>query len=325
MGSRERDNLRQWLSARLDWLISAGQRRWISVLRLIGAALITLTVFFYFYWACFFWGLTGVWSRRIGALLAVSWLAIVGLTYRLGPAPSLWRFRWLIGCVGVGCWILLSGWGLWRSTESLMPIAYPVIALVAASLIVPCSAWMFFLPWKWRTRLCVGVFLLGLNAPFWFIFEVDYAGSGRISYDWRVWGSSSTDRRVVPAHEIVQARDQTEAAPPDFPQFLGPQRTAVLPDVQIVQDWTVTPPERLWQRPVGAGWGSFAIVGRRALTQEQRGDDECVVCYHLLTGEELWVHANAGRFESANGPTAKASIENPADNALSFWNRLSTA
>ena len=86
MDSRERDNLRQWLSARLDWLISAGQRRWISVLRLIGAALITLTVFFYFYWACFFWGITGVWSHRIGALVAVSWLAI-SFPFDLAVAP----------------------------------------------------------------------------------------------------------------------------------------------------------------------------------------------------------------------------------------------
>ena len=34
----------------------------------------------------------------------------------------------------------------------------------------------------------------------------------------------------------------------------------------------------MWKHRIGPGWGSFAVVGNRLFTQEQRGADEVVVC-----------------------------------------------
>jgi len=39
------------------------------------------------------------------------------------------------------------------------------------------------------------------------------------------------------------------------------------------------------------------VIGDHVFTQEQRGDDDFVVCYHAETGEEIWTHHDAARFE----------------------------
>jgi outer membrane protein assembly factor BamB len=84
----------------------------------------------------------------------------------------------------------------------------------------------------------------------------------------------------------------------DYPQFLGPGRDATLPDLHLARDWTARPPRRLWRQPIGAGWSSFAVAGRLAVTQEQRGSDELVVAYDLATGKPRWSHAEKARYET---------------------------
>ena len=49
------------------------------------------------------------------------------------------------------------------------------------------------------------------------------------------------------------------------------------------------------------GWSGFAAVGDFAVTQEQRGDEELVVCYELLTGKIRWSHGDQLRFSSVMG------------------------
>jgi outer membrane protein assembly factor BamB len=96
-----------------------------------------------------------------------------------------------------------------------------------------------------------------------------------------------------------------------YPQFLGPERNGVLPGPALGRDWKATPPIELWRRPVGSAWSGFAIEGSRAVTQEQRGESELVVCYDLLTGRELWSHADASRYATTiagEGPRATPTI-----------------
>ena len=52
---------------------------------------------------------------------------------------------------------------------------------------------------------------------------------------------------------------------------------------------------------MGDGWAGFAVVGGRALTQEQRGEEEYVTCYDLATGKLLWAHADKTRFDEPMG------------------------
>ncbi|MHB1306363.1 MAG: PQQ-binding-like beta-propeller repeat protein [Limisphaerales bacterium] len=103
------------------------------------------------------------------------------------------------------------------------------------------------------------------------------------------------------------------AAPdrPDFPQFLGPDRTAVLSGPLLETNWSVHPPQIIWRTPVGAGWSGFAIVGDRALTQEQRGEDELITCRDALTGALQWTHADPAHYATTiagEGPRCTPTV-----------------
>lgn len=97
----------------------------------------------------------------------------------------------------------------------------------------------------------------------------------------------------------------------DFPQFLGPQRNAILTNVKLNPDWAAQPPEIVWKQKIGAAWSGFSLVAGRAYTQEQRGADECVTCYDAQTGKLLWVHADATRYFTTiagEGPRATPTV-----------------
>ncbi|MCI0357868.1 MAG: PQQ-binding-like beta-propeller repeat protein, partial [Planctomycetaceae bacterium] len=99
----------------------------------------------------------------------------------------------------------------------------------------------------------------------------------------------------------------SEAAATDWPQFRGAARDSVLRGVSIDPDWKAHPPRELWRRRVGPGWSSFATIGDVAFTQEQRGQDEAVVCFDIPTGKEHWSHVEPARFEevvAGAGPRA---------------------
>ena len=101
---------------------------------------------------------------------------------------------------------------------------------------------------------------------------------------------------------------------PSFPQFLGPSRTGVIPDVRLARDWAAHPPKLIWKIPVGAGWSGFAIDRGLAITQEQRGAREMVVAYDLLTGAPRWSHGDTIRYDSViagDGPRATPTIAGP--------------
>lgn len=127
---------------------------------------------------------------------------------------------------------------------------------------------------------------------------------------WR-WSPKQDAALVEQAATASRRIDLSRATPRDFPQFLGPDRNGRLSGIGLARDWGARPPKLLWKRPVGVGWSSCAIVGDYLVTQEQRGDQELVACYELLTGQPCWTHADATRYDSVmagDGPRATPSI-----------------
>jgi outer membrane protein assembly factor BamB len=105
---------------------------------------------------------------------------------------------------------------------------------------------------------------------------------------------------TIPAPPAVDAIDSSVR---DWPGFRGADRNGIVPGVRIETDWAASPPKELWRRKIGPGWSSFATSGGLLFTQEQRGEDEVVASYSLVTGQPVWRHRDKARFwESNAGP-----------------------
>jgi hypothetical protein len=125
------------------------------------------------------------------------------------------------------------------------------------------------------------------------------SGDGAADFHWR-WTQTAEERL------LAQPEDEPAAAPSapttaDWPGFRGALRDGIVRGTRIATDWTRSPPEELWRRPIGPAWSSFAVAGDLLYTQEQRGDDEVVACYQVSTCQPVWKHRDATRFWESNG------------------------
>jgi outer membrane protein assembly factor BamB len=139
---------------------------------------------------------------------------------------------------------------------------------------------------------------------------------------WR-WSPTAEDRMMASLKASPQQAKNEKASDPagnipavadlalqpgDWPSFRGSMRDSRLTGVRIKTNWDQTPPKELWRHLIGPGWSSFAVVGDHVFTQEQRGNDEYVVCYDGQNGKEIWSHYNAERFEETMaGPGPRAT------------------
>lgn len=126
------------------------------------------------------------------------------------------------------------------------------------------------------------------------------------------WRFQSDDLAVPESTAAIADGEKAIEGAADFPQFFGPNRDGKLPGPALAVDWKAQPPGELWRKEVGAGWSGFAVAGRFAVTQEQRGELETVVCYDLASGDVLWTHTDPARYFTTLGglgPRATPTID----------------
>jgi outer membrane protein assembly factor BamB len=147
------------------------------------------------------------------------------------------------------------------------------------------------------------------------VFKPVYNGDMGI-YSWRLRFAPETIHPLAPVTSETQIIDW-QTTPHDYPGFLGNGYWPEVTGVELDTDWQSHPPQLVWRHEIGAAWSAFAIVGNYAFTQEQRGDQEMVTCYKLDTGELVWSHADAARFDPADlqggvggiGPRATPTVD----------------
>ncbi len=175
--------------------------------------------------------------------------------------------------------------------------------------------WTCFSRARWRLRLGVTLGVLGVLGLGAGMFRVRGVSGDLVPILEPRWVKSDRPVTAPPlgVGPVAPLPDPLSAAGirPDFPQFLGPDRNAVLTGPALDPDWTARPPRELWRNKIGPGWSGFAIVGGRALTQEQNGASELVTCYDLLSGRPLWSHGDAARYDNpigGEGPRATPTV-----------------
>ncbi|MFQ5525160.1 MAG: PQQ-binding-like beta-propeller repeat protein [Thermoanaerobaculia bacterium] len=208
------------------------------------------------------------WRERVFGLLGLLALAVIG--FFVGDAT-------------------LRGFGTLNTIE--WGTSAFVVGLVASKWIRP------------RRRTAIGLATAALVFGYWTLVRMDgvWGGDFKAERSWRWSRTVEEDYLAARAGLTGGASLDEPLAEAQWPGFRGPGRDGMVPGLTLAEDWQARPPRELWRIPVGPGWSSFAVAGRRIFTQEQRGELEAVVAYHADTGAEIWAQEYRSRFFEAMG------------------------
>ncbi len=222
------------------------------------------------------------------------------------PKAIRWWPAWIIllAAAGAVIWIWLN-YGRQRQDKNVATIMAGFFTFVLLLL------WAIFLSrMRWKLRVTLLGTVVGLILIARILFRVHgVTGDFVPILQWRWSHATWVSPDGQSKHVVIPAASNEFTN--DYPQFMGPNRNGTVPQLPLARDWTAQPPERLWRQPVGPGWSGFAVVGNRAITQEQRGENETVDCYDLLTGAAIWSYGYPAHFQSplaGEGPRATPTI-----------------
>lgn len=211
------------------------------------------------------------------------------------------RLRWWPAGLVVAALVvfLVHRWWILDVPRQSRVMATAVGVMVGAALLILWWLLASRAPWRWRfLGLGMVVVVLGMAAATFRFVGVTGDLVPIFEPRWKQRGAG-----MAIASEVVEDAERRSEGrvpwrvPGDFPQFQGVNRDGIVSGIQL----EVGTPERLWRQPVGSGWGGFAVVGDRALTQEQDAERETVSCYDLASGRRLWVHAYDARYDNPIG------------------------
>jgi len=242
------------------------------------------------------------------------------------PKPKEYRFRW-----GWGLGILLVGIAaeliVWNfigqdRTHKVM-FSLPIVSGTPFFLLI---WWIFFGGIDGMTRLLGVGAVASVVLLFYSQYRFDGFDGAMIPRFEKRSNPTNADRlakfvKTQQSPQLVTAKwaiSETQV----WGEYRGPAREGVVRDVPVDVDWSSTPKE-IWRHPVGEGWSSFSVAEANLpsinpdessqkkaylLTQEQRGEQECVVAYDPETGDQIWVHEDVIRFEEVlGGPGPRAT------------------
>ncbi|MEX0676998.1 MAG: PQQ-binding-like beta-propeller repeat protein [Pirellulales bacterium] len=247
---------------------------------------------------------------------------VVGLAVMI--ALSIWLSRRPTSVARPGPWLLAiaAGWTLagaafWYALGSPFTRSVPIVALYAATTWWLLWVWLMFLvPWRPAARIGVLAVLLVIAGAFFGSVRGDGVdGNALPLLAWRFAPAKddwSARRGPGGASGFVELAESEDEITRDYPRFRGADGLGTAHGEKLARDWSGRVFKPRWRHAVGQAWSALAVAGRRVFTQEQRGGDECVVCYARATGRQLWVHRDRARYEmpgTGDGPRATPTVD----------------
>ena len=242
------------------------------------------------------WLLGKLLGPLLGTLAILIWWAAFSRTP--GRIRGVVATCFLIVCVGVGALM-----------DRSMGMPFVCYWLPLATVV-----WVALLAWtgKWAWRRRATLVIAGYSAILASLLLFRLHGTdGSLQADLALrWQPLPEDAALDALREYEQSTPDgaapiyaasRESSGHDWPEFRGLRRDGTVSGFQIDTNWIANAPVEIWRRPVGPGWSSFAVVGALVFTQEQRGDDETVVCYDGASGDQVWAHVNQTKFHEAMG------------------------
>jgi outer membrane protein assembly factor BamB len=114
-------------------------------------------------------------------------------------------------------------------------------------------------------------------------------------------GAVVSDAPPTPSSAPAPPPAASSGKPSSWTDFRGPLRDGHYRERSLLAAWPANGLTPLWKQPIGAGYASFAAARGRAFTIEQRGQEEVVGAYDVLTGREVWTHGWPALFRESMG------------------------
>jgi len=249
------------------------------------------------------------------------------MTYVQNPQPPevqpLWR--WLLFPVVAalffsGLYLLpqiINAMGV--DTSMMMNVLMPTVFAFPAGVLVLSIWWFCFSGIRWGVRLGLPMVVMSAGSVAMILsirsFELSSQEVGLRPIFHFTWNPSAEDK--LSEHLQTTAAKATKLPPidatvgaDDFASYRGAAFDGVIANFQIATDWTKSPPRELWRAPCPGGYGGIAVAGNIAITLQQRGDNEVVVCYDRATGVQRWEFAYDAFWKDVmgNGPRSTPTI-----------------
>ncbi len=112
---------------------------------------------------------------------------------------------------------------------------------------------------------------------------------------------------------LAHTSTSTPVAPPDWPQWHGPDRTAISTETGLLKAWPPGGPPVVWSiSGLGEGYGSVAIKGDRIYVQGVKESHSSVFCLNRADGKTVWVTPLGPRLgqDKGPGPRGTPTVEN---------------
>lgn len=261
-------------------------------------------------------------ALMMAAFMGPAAISMVALGWWAFASRAAWRER-LLGLAGILC-IAVAGVALSdMSMRGMSTVVYQIPTGIGLFVLTLCLTAN-----RPESRLRVALLAAALGFGVWDLVRL-HGMTGRFAaeFGWR-WNptaeeeylqsiaSSSPKPGESSESEVGEKSEEVTRATAEWPDFRGPRRDGRQTGIVVASDWETTRPRELWKTRIGPGWGSFVVAGKRLFTQEQRGEQEAIVCLDADTGKQVWVHEYPGRFWEAIAGAGPRATPTLGDDAL---------